>query len=160
MSCKWFTTASLIVISWYRGHAAIFINALMQPCTLTPVLHPSSCKDLLVCKGWKCRRWTQALLSIQVECLFLPWNIKGLSRWTWDLKAILYELFFTSLTFLSLLVQKHRTTCAGRNYRGYLVQPPAQGPTSDQVAQDLIQLRSEQKSKDLEINYAPDSGDG
>lgn len=75
------------------------------------------------------------------------------------LKAILYKPFFISLIFLSHLGPKHRTMYAGRTYRGYLVQPPAQGPTSDQVAQGLIQLISEKKSKDLEINYAPVSGD-
>ena len=76
-----------------------------------------------------------------------------------ELKAILYKLFFISLTFLSHLGQKHITMYAERTYRGYLVQPPAQGPTSVQIAQGLIQLRSEKKSKDLEINYAPESGD-
>lgn len=75
-----------------------------------------------------------------------------------ELKAILYKLFLRSLTFLSL-GQKHITMYAERTYRGYLVQPPAQGPTSVQIAQGLIQLRSEKKSKDLEINYAPESGD-
>jgi len=49
--------------------------------------------------------------------------------------------------------------CAERVYRGYLVQHPARGPASNQVAEGLIQLKSEKKSKDLEINYAPESGD-
>lgn len=37
---------------------------------------------------------------------------------------------------------------------------PKAGPNSVQVAQGLIHSRSEKKSKDLEMNYAPESEDG
>lgn len=87
----------------------------LQPCTLHLYYTLSSCKGLLGCKQWKFRKWIQAPVFTQVECHFSTVEYKRPFRMNMQLKAILYKLFFISLTFLSHSGQKHRIIYAGRN---------------------------------------------